>query len=214
MAKKAPIETERSSEEKIKEAARKVFTQKGYAATRTRDIAEEAGINLALLNYYFRSKEKLFEQIMLEKLAQLFGVLLPVMHDTTTTLAVKIEQIARNYIAMLNENPDLPIFVLGEIQKKSPGFLSAVPFKSILENSSFILQIKERQPDIDPRQFFLNILGMVVFPFIGRPAFINVGIVSEPEFHAMMQERVRLIPMWINAMLAPHPDTTISNNQL
>ena len=52
-----------STEEKIKEAARKIFHKKGYAGTRTRDIAEEAGINLALLNYYYRSKEKLFELI-------------------------------------------------------------------------------------------------------------------------------------------------------
>jgi len=54
-----------STEEKIKQAARKVFTQKGYAATRTRDIAEEAGINLALLNYYFRSKEEILFNIHL-----------------------------------------------------------------------------------------------------------------------------------------------------
>ena len=55
-----------STEEKIKIAARSVFHKKGYAATRTRDIAEEAGINLALLNYYFRSKEKLIDIIMTE----------------------------------------------------------------------------------------------------------------------------------------------------
>ena len=58
MAKKKSVEVDLSTEEKIKEAAKKVFLKKGYAATRTRDIAEEAGINLALLNYYFRSKEK------------------------------------------------------------------------------------------------------------------------------------------------------------
>ncbi len=68
MKAKAEIEINASTEEKIKEAARRVFTQKGYAATRTRDIAEESGLNLALINYYFRSKEKLFDIIMLEHL--------------------------------------------------------------------------------------------------------------------------------------------------
>ena len=72
MARKSKPETNLSTEEKFKEAARVVFTRKGYAATKTRDIAEEAGLNLALLNYYFRSKEKLFEIIMLEKITQLF----------------------------------------------------------------------------------------------------------------------------------------------
>ena len=68
---------EKDTEQKIKEAAKKVFQQKGFAGTRTRDIAEEAGINLALLNYYFRSKKKLYEIIMLESLREFFaGVLL------------------------------------------------------------------------------------------------------------------------------------------
>src|SRR3546814_7833693 len=81
-----------STEEKIKEAARKVFTRKGYAAARTRDIAEEAGINLALLNYYFRSKEKLFHQVMIERMQELFGVLIPVMNDTSTALETKLDR--------------------------------------------------------------------------------------------------------------------------
>ena len=67
MAKKKKID-DGSTEQKIKEAARKLFTEKGFDAVKTRDIAEEAGLNLALLNYYFRSKEKLFEIIMLENL--------------------------------------------------------------------------------------------------------------------------------------------------
>ena len=66
-----------STEEKIKEAARTVFHKKGFAATRTRDIAEEADINLALLNYYFRSKAKLFEIIMVETLQMFINGMLP-----------------------------------------------------------------------------------------------------------------------------------------
>ena len=83
---------ELDTEGKIKEAARIVFTQKGYAAARTRDIAEEAGINLSLLNYYFRSKEKLFNIIMTEKIQQFFGAMFPVISDDHLSLEVKIEQ--------------------------------------------------------------------------------------------------------------------------
>src|SRR5690349_22519623 len=95
-----------STEDKIKEAARKVFTQKGYAATRTRDIAEEAGINLALLNYYFRSKEKLFEIVILEKMHILLGKIGPAMMDERTSIEQKVEQIAEHYINTLVANPD------------------------------------------------------------------------------------------------------------
>lgn len=66
MAKQLKKKIDQTTEEKIKIAARKLFTRKGFAAVKTRDIAEEAGINLALLNYYFRSKEKLFKLIMEE----------------------------------------------------------------------------------------------------------------------------------------------------
>ena len=65
-----------STEEKIKAAASKLFTQKGFAAVKTRDIVQEAGINLALLNYYFRSKEQLFEIIMKENMGWLYVMLL------------------------------------------------------------------------------------------------------------------------------------------
>ena len=97
MAKKKSVEVDLSTEEKIKEAAKKVFLKKGYAATRTRDIAEEAGINLALLNYYFRSKEKLFDLIMLEKLEKFFGTIAPVLNNVNTTLEQKITLFSNNY---------------------------------------------------------------------------------------------------------------------
>ena len=111
--KKILIQPDRSTEEKIKEAARTVFTRKGFAATRTRDIAEEAGLNLALLNYYFRSKEKLFEIVMLEKMQIFFGFIRPIIYDDSTSLELKIEGIVSRYIDMLQDNPGYPFFYRG-----------------------------------------------------------------------------------------------------
>ena len=88
--KKTKLETDPSTEEKIKNAARIVFHKKGFAATRTRDIVEEAGINLALLNYYFRSKEKLFDIIMFESMQHFFKAISEVFNDDKTTLENKI----------------------------------------------------------------------------------------------------------------------------
>lgn len=190
-----------STEEKILAAARKVFTEKGYAATRTRDISEEAGINLALLNYYYRSKEKLFELVMLEKVEQLFGMLIPVIADATTDLQTKMEKAATVYIDTLSKTPDLPIFVLSEIQRK-PGWLSSrIPVAQIFKDSSFIKQLKEKRSDLNPMHFLLNILGMSVFPFVARPVFLGAGIIKEKEYKAMLEERKKLIPVWMKAML-------------
>lgn len=201
MARIVKPETIKSTEEKIKEAARKVFLKKGYAATRTRDIAEEAGINLALLNYYFRSKEKLFSHVMLEKMQQFFGALFSVINDPSTKLEIKIDLIVNNYIDMLLENPDLPLFVLSEI-KADPGHLGNIlPVEKLTPKVSFIKQLQERRPDINPAHFLMNILGMTVFPFIARPAFGAIGILNKNDFHTIIDERRKLVPIWVKASL-------------
>lgn len=199
MAKSKAVK-EASAEEKIKEAARKVFTQKGYAATRTRDIAEEAGLNLALLNYYFRSKEKLFEIIMKEKMQQLFGVITPLLNDKSTTLDQKIEQIISNYIDMLTQNPDLPIFVLSEIRNNT-GMFKQMQVGKLIQTSYFVEQLKERQPDVHPLHFIVSMLGMTVFPFVSKPVFQSVGVLTDESFTEMMQQRKTLMPKWMKAML-------------
>ncbi|MGF7082164.1 TetR/AcrR family transcriptional regulator [Mucilaginibacter sp. UYCu711] len=190
-----------STEEKFKEAARIVFTKKGYAATKTRDIAEQAGLNLALLNYYFRSKEKLFEIIMLEKVEQLFAFILPALNDTSTSLEEKIDWVATNYIEMLLKNPDLPIFVLSEVRSNPERFGKAMQLKSQVMRSVFLKQLAERKPGVNPIHFFLNFLGMMVFPFIAKPVFGASGAVSEGTFVQMIAERKALIPQWMKLML-------------
>ena len=90
MKTKPEIEIPESTEEKIKEAARRVFTRKGFAGTRTRDIAEESGFNLALINYYFRSKEKLFDIIVLEHMQTFLVSVREILNDQGTTLEEKI----------------------------------------------------------------------------------------------------------------------------
>lgn len=190
-----------STEDKIKEAARKVFTSKGYAATRTRDIAEEAGINLALLNYYFRSKEKLFEIIMAEKMFKLFNVLAPVIDDSKTSLEKKVETIVVNYIDLLRENPDLPLFVLSEIRTNPKRFSEQLRVGPLLQNSALVKQLKEKRPDLNPLHFVISLLGMTVFPFIMKPVIFDVMPDNAKVFDTLVQERKKLIPAWIKAIL-------------
>jgi len=200
MAKKKKVEEDLSTEEKIKAAARTVFTKKGYAATRTRDIAEEAGINLALLNYYFRSKEKLFELVMMEKMASFFGTISPILGDTGLTLEEKIAMVAEKYTRVLTENPDLPLFILSEIRMNPDQFVNRLPFNKIFE-SHFVKQLQERRPDLHPVHFLMNMLGLTVFPFIVKPVLITSGSLNEKAFNARAEERISLIPGWMSAML-------------
>jgi AcrR family transcriptional regulator len=204
MAKKKESESKKdlSTEEKIKEAARQVFTKKGYAATRTRDIAEAAGLNLALLNYYFRSKEKLFEIVMMEKVQALFGIIAPVINDPDTTLQEKIERMVHTYLDMLLINPDLPLFVLGELRYQPEEFARKLGVAKLLRESALVKQLRERKKNIHPIHFIMSILGMTLFPFIGRPVFQHGAALSQKEFDALMEERRKLIPKWAEAMLS------------
>src|SRR6478752_6416809 len=143
MAKKEKPTPDSSTEEKIKEAARVVFMKKGYAATRTRDIAEEAGINLALLNYYFRSKEKLFDIIMLETLQGFLKSISIAFIDEQTTLEEKIERIVSGYIDMLIIEPQVPLFIMSEIRQNPNELLKNMNVKQLIMNSAFSKQYEE-----------------------------------------------------------------------
>ena len=87
-----------TTEQKIINAANKIFSLKGFAATKTREIAEEAGINLALLNYYFGSKENLFKIVVKEKFKMLIEVMAPILSDTTIPLRDKVESITNIFV--------------------------------------------------------------------------------------------------------------------
>lgn len=194
-------ENEISTEDKILLAASEVFTEKGFAGARTRDIADEAGINLALLNYYFRSKEKLFDQVMKVKIVLLFGKIIPIISNEKTTIEEKIDLASEKYFEILSKNPNLPLFVISEIQKKNSNIKSILPVEKILMNSVIIQQIKEKNPELNPFHFLLNFLGMTVFPFLARPVFQNFHIMNDAEFQKFVEERKTLVPQWIKLIL-------------
>lgn len=186
-----------STEEKIIEAAREVFLEKGYAATRTRDIAEKAGINLALLNYYFRSKEKLFQLVMVEKLQQLFSVVLSMVNNDELSLEQKLDTLVENYIDLLIENPDLPIFILSEIRANPETFKDRLQVQHILRNSSLVKQIRDKRPDVEPVHFIVSLLGMTIFPFIAKTILFS----DSTKFNIMMEQRKLLVAKWAKTIL-------------
>ena len=195
-----------TTEEKIKEAARAVFHKKGFAATRTRDIAEEAGINLALLNYYFRSKARLFEIIMLETIAAFVQTMAMALNDEKTTLEEKIKQVATGYIDMIEKEPDLPIFMLSEIRNNPDLLLAKLPIKQVIMGSVFFRQHREaviqgKITEPSPLHFLMNLIGLIMFPFIASPLLKRVGDLKDEDFNRLMQERKKLIPVWIEAIM-------------
>ena len=210
MPSKRPVKTkEASTEQKIKEAARKLFTQKGFAATRTRDIAEEAGINLALLNYYFRSKQKLFDLIMEENFRQFLGGISANFTDQTLTMEEKVSKVVNGYIDFLTEFPDLPLFILSEIQGNPSELAAKLNAEIAPARRMFLEQLKEAKQGgktaLDPFQFVANLIGLSVFPFVAKPLLQRVLNVSDEQFYEYMNDRRKLVPMWIGMMMKGKP---------
>lgn len=196
-----------SAEERIKAAARKVFHQKGYAATRTRDIAEEAGINHAMLNYYFRSKEKLFQIVMTETMTQFFKGVGVILNDETTSLDEKIERVVANYIDLLLEEPDLPTFILNEVRPNPQFFVEQSPIGEALTHSVLARQYAEavaqgRITEPNLMHTVLNVIGLVIFPFVAKPILSAITNLPEEQYKALMLQRKTLIPQWIKAILS------------
>ena len=192
------------TEIKIKTAAKSLFLKKGYSATTTRDISKESDINLALLNYYFTSKKKLFEIIMLETFYDFISKMVEVYNDEKSTLEEKLKLTSSKYIDMIIAEPHLPTFVVNEL-KNNPSSILKILKGQIME-SKLVDQYNDGvkkgvYKKIDPIHFVTNILSLIVFPFISSPIIIKMKKFNRKEFNDMMHERKKLIPQWIIQMI-------------
>ena len=197
---------ELDTENKIKEAARKVFQEKGFAATKTRDIAAAADINLALVNYYFRSKKKLFDLIMIETMQSFFSGVITIFNAEETSLKEKVSIFASHYIDLLSKNHNVAPFIINSVRDSPEEYISKIGIMDKARHSVFVKQfgegvMKGEIPPINPIHFILNLMGLVVFPFIAQPMISVVTGIEKDSFFEMIQDRKRLIPLWIESML-------------
>ncbi|MDP4223429.1 MAG: TetR/AcrR family transcriptional regulator [Bacteroidota bacterium] len=109
-------EKDRMTEERIFDAATEVFVDKGMDGARMQDIADHAGINKALLHYYYRTKDRLFNAVFENIAGKIFSKFAPVL-DENLTIEEKIRFFFNEHISFLQRNPRLPLFILNEINR-------------------------------------------------------------------------------------------------
>jgi AcrR family transcriptional regulator len=192
----------KGAEERILAAARKVFTNKGMTGARMQDIADEAGINKALLHYYFRDKDKLFETIFMSE-AQKFFPKINAIFNAEDPLFEKIEKFVNEYIDEMQANPYLPWFVMNEINRDPDRFLYKIWGKDNLPKPGRLLEQIEmeikagRIKKISPVHLLMNMISMTIFPFVGRPMFIRNLRLTDKQFSEIMEQRRKEIPKFI-----------------
>lgn len=195
-----------TTEDKILEAATNVFVAKGMDGARMQEIADEAGINKALLHYYFRSKEKLFEAIFSGIIQFAFPEISRIVKSELSVVE-KIELVINAYIDLLRKHPLIPGFVMKELNRDPSGL-----FKMVLKfgfNPQVIFDQMQEAMDrgeivkMNPIHLAANIVSMCVFPFAARHILSFVIFKeNEAELEAFYAERADVIKEFvINAIV-------------
>jgi AcrR family transcriptional regulator len=182
-----------TTEEKIFNAARIVFQKKGFAGARMQEIADEAGINKAMLHYCFKSKELLFRAVFMNA----FGQLAPQINEifnSQDSVFDKITKFTHSYISFVILNPYLPQFVIQEMNN-NPEFVMSFMKNENRPNPAFLIAQIEREiaegiiKPIHPKQLLMDIFSMTVFPFAAQVMMKGIIQISDSEFNEMMEVR-------------------------
>ena len=143
------INSENSMEQSILDAAEKLFLEKGFAATSTTQIAKEVGCNQALVHYYFRTKDNLFNRIFEKKFGDFFQVIFDTTQLEQLDFKQKIRHICESHFDLLNKNPKIPMLILNELSRR-PDHIELLREKlHVLPEKLFELMEKDLQTEVD-----------------------------------------------------------------
>lgn len=197
------------TERQILEAAKKVFIAKGFDGARMQEIADEANINKAMLHYYFRSKDLLFETILVTAMEGIMPLLVEALSGDGTVME-KIERLVDAYMDNIIEQPHIPLFLLHELSQRRLKVASSMVerMRKVEQPDRFMQQISDEVNagmirSFDPRQVMMNIMGLIIFPFVGRPIFKNLFQLGDQEYRALMMERKQVIKEFVRSALLP-----------
>lgn len=187
-----------STEQKILEAAINVFQKKGMAGTRMQEIADEAQINKAMLHYYFRSKQLLFEAVFMQAFRKLAPHINEIFNSDATVFE-KVKSFVNEYISFVMENPYVPSFLIQEINNNPEFAQSFFNAHGVPDPGNFEKQIaRETQQGIlkpiNPKQLLLNLFSLTAFSFAANGLVKGLLNIDEETFNKMMEERKDLIP--------------------
>lgn len=201
------------TEQRILDAAHRVFVRRGTAGARTQEIAKEAGVNSALLHYYFRTKERLAEAVFQRAAAQLMPAVIRVL-GSDVELEEKVEQVVDIELRQLLKTPYLPGYILSELThhpERARQLFSSATGMTPADIAARVFKVLRRQIDervkagrmhtIAPEQFAINLLSLCVFPFAARPMVMALVGLDQAGFEQFINRRRKeLAPFFMRAL--------------
>ena len=188
------------TERKIVEAASTVFLEKGKTGARMQAIADRAGINKALLHYYFRSKDRLYQEVFERQVETFVGEMLRAF-EGGGPFRTFLESFISNYIDAIARRPGLVRFIVWEISQGGNNFVkllkmhlaskgfNSIPIPDIIRAAAERGEIRPT----DPVQLMISLMGLCVYPFIAQPILENIlpGLsVTDPQFLKQRKQAV------------------------
>jgi len=202
------------TEQRILDAAHVVFIRRGTAGARMQDIADEAGVNKALLHYYFRNKNRLAEAVFQGVTSRIFSRLSETL-GSDAEIEDKVRRIVAIYIDQLSKTPYVPAYVISELNQhpeRTKQFFESVRSPGAKGPPPFLLKLGEQiqagvragtMRAIPPGQFIANIASLCVFPFAAKPMLCTLLDLDDRGFKAFIEERKTGLPEFFLSGLRP-----------
>ena len=191
----------KDTSEKILNAATREFEEKGFNGTRMQGIANRAGINKALLHYYYKSKDALF-QIIIQKAFKVFIPKVISVFEEDTDLFTTIEKFTSSYIDIYIKNPRVPGFITQEINNNPERLVNLIKSSGVdveIFKNKILKAVEEGIiDDIDPEQLIVNIVSLCLFPFVAKPIVTKLILQgSDKDFDNFIEKRKNEIATFI-----------------
>ncbi len=197
------MERDLSTETKIKEAAIRIFTAKGFNGCTSREIAKEAGINVALLNYYFKSKGQLFDIVIASVLNDFTFSLIDVL-KSNMSLVNKARILIEKEYDFLSKHPEIPSFIINELGKKDKNYFECLDIADEFLQTKIFQEVIEAQASGEMRKVDLVSLMLLImsnchFPFMAKPMIKTIHSLEDDQYNEhLMVHKQYVTEMLIN----------------
>ena len=193
---------EHNTEKIILEAAKDVFQHKGMDGTRMQEIADKAGINKAMLHYYYRSKQKLFEAVFKSAINLMAPKVVKII-NTDEHLFDKIRNFTDKYITFISKHSYIPLFIINELRRNPEILKTTIDHNfdiSVRERLraeiEALIQKKEIKP-INPEQLFLDTISLCIFPVITKPLMTTILDKTNKQYDELINQRKKYVADFI-----------------
>jgi TetR/AcrR family transcriptional regulator len=209
------VRRDRDTEQRILDAAHSVFIRRGTSGARMQEIAREAGVNSALLHYYFKTKEGLSEAVFRRAAKKLFPCVIQIM-GSDLEIDEKVAQVVQVELDHLSQTPYLPGYLIGElthhpararqlvsaIAGAAPDTLLPTVFDTVRKQIAAQVRAGTMRP-VEPEQFMVSLLSLCVFPFAAKPLLMVLLALDQKGFDGFIRRRRSELPAFFLRALRP-----------